>query len=146
MQETPNIAAAIIPIKIDALPARNSFTPVNIPTNNCTALVMPIFHNRVNKFYTGWRVPFIWVQTFSKAPAIILTPTTTSSLKVDFLPLILANVRNVQVPGQFIERKTPGIAQPVSPNFRPATPFGKRIIDGDSIWVAMVNIDTQQLA
>jgi hypothetical protein len=53
--------------------------------------------------------------------------------QVHFLPAVLPDVSGEEAPGGVVKRKSPGIAQTVSPDFRQAATRGEGIVGRDRV-------------
>ena len=79
-------------------------------------------------------------RTFRDVPTIVYSANGSIG-DIHFFPRDAADVRNIDV--AVMEAETPGITQPVRPNFRQAGfAVGKRIVSGNGIGVSVININS----
>ncbi len=58
----------------------------------------------------------------------------------------MTHVADIQVTGLPVKTETPGIAQSIRPDFRPAASISKGIVCWDAVRIGIIHIDPQQLA
>src|SRR4030042_2455753 len=83
------------------------------------------------------------MQTFVIVPAEVLPTWAACWQKVDLLPVILTDISDIQVSGQAGKKKSPWVAQSVSPNLPQASPTYKWVIAWYGIWLCIIHINSQ---
>ena len=85
--------------------------------------------------------------SLERVPAVEGACTGAARREVDFLPGVLADVGEHEVPGRAVEREAPGVAQAVGPDLRArAADAGERVARRDRIRSAGARVDAEQLA
>jgi len=137
-----NLAAAVVPIEVDADERWNSSPPVHITSNDgTTATLMVILKYGGNKIFLATRIlKIIAMKPLHDSPAII------SALPhyIDFLPSVLPDVGQPKIPSFTIKRKTPGISQPLGEDFRPFLASYIGVVSGNAIGNTTINVDPKQ--
>src|SRR5205085_4321991 len=100
-------------------------------------------HRQTAHVATAWRVKA--VGSLHNVPAKVLAFLH----QVDFLKLVLPYIGDEKAPGAAVERKAPGVAKTISPDFRQTTSAHERIVGWNRILqttIHVVYIDPQHLA
>src|SRR5271157_6122123 len=121
MNQSPDGTGTVIAKEIDPSPFGQGRSAVDIAASHRTAVGMRILGHRPGERRTPRRLTLIRMQTFIITPAEIQAAWRAGRDKIDLLPFVLTDVGDVKVAGQTIERKAPGVAQPIRPDFRAAT-------------------------
>ncbi len=75
-------------------------------------------------------------------PAIIFPAVAFSGLKINLLPGSFSDIAEIQIPGQDIEAKPPGVSEPVTPDFRSRLGVvDKRVVGWNGVWRIAIHID-----
>ena len=73
------------------------------------------------------------VRTLSAPPTPVLAAVTAGRLEVDFLPIGLSDVRDVELPGHPVKGVSLGVSQAIRPNFVVAGDTDERVTSRNTI-------------
>src|SRR6266545_4183671 len=153
----PYAAGAVVGVEIDTVELREAAAAVAIAAGDRSAggFRRTVDKNRRRKgggsAVRGRHVKGL--VAFEAPPAIVLAAVTSGRLEVDLFAAALAHIANEQVAGLTIEGETPGVTQPVGPDFVACAGVvivGKRVVGWDIIrqaiaGVGVVDVDPQNL-
>src|SRR5689334_2892327 len=101
MDQTPDLARAIITVEIDAIPLRHG-TPIDKTTcNRAAAFCMTVFGYRLN--HSLGTAILIIMRPFAKTPAKVCATGRAFREKINLLPGVLTDIANIQVTCCLIE-------------------------------------------
>ncbi len=138
--QPPDESRAIIAVEVDTVPLRHGAAIDVAPGDRTAALLMAVFRHREGHARFGG-ITGIRMIAFELVPAKIHPARRTGRDVVNLLPRVLPHVADEQVAGQFIERHPPRVAQAIYPDLVP-----KWVVSRDRVWVAVINIQTQDLS
>ncbi len=144
--QAPDETAAEVSKKIDALEARVVGAAIHLATRNCAVRDLLIFRD--------WQSQAVLVTSrgtaltaFHDGPAIVFATARPGRLEIDFLQIILAHVRDIEVASLTIEADAPGVAQAKRPDLvQHGVLLRKRIVRRDGVGpVTGVHVDADEL-
>ena len=99
-----------------------------------TVIVVGNRHRQTAHVATAWRVKA--VGSLHNVPAKVLAFLH----QVDFLKLVLPYIGDEKAPGAAVERKAPGVAKTISPDFRQTTSAHERIVSWNGILQTTIHV------
>ena len=132
--ESPDLAGYVVGIEVGPLQFRKSTSTVDVAAGNRLADTVVVFPDRLGQFPAAVSNAVVEVVAgFPDAPSIV----GPSLEQVDFFPEILADIPDPDISGRTVDRDSPGIADPVSINFRKHSLLAEKwIVDGDGVILA----------
>src|SRR5262245_11667228 len=140
MLKRPDHAAAIIAEDIVPAQVRQTVAAIDVAAGDGTVTAaVVILENRKGQVLASTSTVF--VIAFILVPTIIFAPGVMDRRKVDFLIVVLAYVRDVQVARRLVEAEPPRVAQSLGPQFGTCGGIAsKRVAGWDAIRIAVIHI------
>src|SRR5262245_54329326 len=137
-------AAAEIPVEVDAGEPGNTAAAIDVSAGHRAPVGVPILDGGEREPRLGAARGLEAVESFHHVPPVVHPARAGRGEDIDFLPEILADIADVEIPGPAIERKAPRVPQPVEPDLPSLTRVaGEWIVRGDRVGRTTVDVDPQ---
>src|SRR5215211_4279579 len=144
LPHAPRQTGAVVGEEVDALQLGDTLAAVNVSAHHRAAEIVRVLVNRqLQPVHVALCAAAVTLGSFHQYPAEV-GPGFARGEEIDLLVRSAADVADPEISRFAVEAKAPRVAQPVRPNLRrDAFLTHKRVVFGDSVRVAAIDVDPQ---